>query len=206
MHFEILKDLIEKDNILRNQLIEKKQLFLGYNPEMEALQLSNGKKLEELISQYGWPLSTHIEKEIIDAAWLIGMHAISLPSLQKKMLSLFKNDHTLCLPFQSAMLEDRVLVSSGKKQKFGTQLDWDENGLLNPFPIDKPETVDERRKQVGLDPLEMTIERLRRRANAEGEKPPQDLGEHTELRESWMLRVGWISNLSEIETAYDKYR
>jgi hypothetical protein len=200
--FTELLQLVQEDDTLRQELLNRGELFSGYHQEMEALQIENGKKLEELIDLVGYPQ----EKKFADAAWIIIMHAISLPSLQKKILALFKDNPKLYPSAQAAMLEDRVLVFSGKKQKFGTQFDWDENGLLNPYPIENPKSVNERRKQVRLEPIELKIQKLRERAMAEGEKPPLDLAKHSELRENWMLRVGWISDPSEIDPAYNKYR
>jgi hypothetical protein len=125
---------------------------------------------------------------------MIAIHAISQPSLQKKNLALFKDDPKLYPSAQAAMLEDRILVFSGKKQIYGTQMDWDENGLMNPFPIEDPETIDERRDVVGLEPLKDNIKRLRTRASAEREHPPEDFVKRKREREDWMRRTGWITD------------
>ena len=172
---------------------------------MEKLHISNGKKLEEIIDTYGWPGEAE-GVEITNAAWLIAMHAISLPSLQRKVLALLKNNPEKNLSSEVAMLEDRILVFSGKKQLYGTQMDWDELGKISPYPIANPEHVDERRKMVGLEPLSNAIENLRQRATRENEQPPNNLAERTNKREEWMLKVGWISSKDEIDSAYNKYR
>ena len=55
-----------------------------------------------------------------------------------------------------AMLEDRILVSTGKKQKYGTQLYYmEEDGVQKRVlsPIEDVEHVDELRHSVGLPPL-----------------------------------------------------
>jgi hypothetical protein len=204
--FTTLEELFLKDEELRAKLIKSGELFSGYHPKMEELQIENGKKLQVLIEKYGWPVSEKYGNDIEHAAWMITMHAISLPELQKQVLALLKADPIRNTSPECAMLEDRILVFSGRKQKFGTQFDWDENGLLHPFPIENPEDVDNKRKQVGLEPLELKVQKLRECAIIEGENPPLDLTKHTDLREQWMLRVGWISDLSEIDPAYDKYR
>ena len=204
--FAELEQLIKNDSDLREELVKKDELFSGYHPEMEALHTANGKRLQQLIAEYGWPMAQKYGEEIENAAWMITMHAISLPSLQRNVLALLKQDGDRYPAAQSAMLEDRILVFSGKKQIFGSQMDWDENGILNPFPIEESDKCHTRRKQAGLEPLAEAIKRLRNRAESEHEHPPHDLTKHTELRESWMLRTGWISDPSEIDPAYDRYR
>ncbi len=194
--FAELESLLQKDSQLRTELVREGKLFSGYNPAMEALQIENGRKLEKIIEQYGWPDDT-VGKELVHAAWIIAMHAISLPSLQRKILAMFKQNPKLYPSPQSAMLEDRILIFSGKKQIFGTQMDWDENGLLSPFPIESPETVNERRKAAGLGSLSEAIDSLRKRSVIENEQPPLDIVKYAQMREEWMLRVGWISNRKE---------
>jgi len=47
----------------------------------------------------------------------------------------------------NAMLRDRVLVSDGKKQVYGTQVRYNvELKKSQPFPIEDPDNVDTRRK------------------------------------------------------------
>jgi hypothetical protein len=169
--FAGLKSLLKNDFALRDELILKGELFGGYNAEMEALQTANGKELESLIERFGWPDKEIDGEEAVKSAWYIVMHAISLPSLQRKVLGILESDRTACLPAQLAMLEDRVLVFSGKKQKYGTQMDWNSNGNLNPYPIENIEQVDLLRKEVNLPPLRESIITLRERAITEQDHP-----------------------------------
>jgi Family of unknown function (DUF6624) len=75
-------------------------------------------------------------------------------------------------PADVAMLEDRILVLEGKPQQYGTQFDWDDDGVLNPRPIANPEDVDERRRAVGLGPLAEDMERIRADARNDGSRRP----------------------------------
>lgn len=204
--FANLISLLKSDFALREELILRGELFGGYHPEMEALQTANGKELESLIELFGWPHKDIDGEEAVKSAWYIVMHAISLPSLQRKVLAILKADQDACTPLQLAMLEDRVLVFSGKKQKYGTQMDWDPNGNLNPFPIENFERVNHLRKEVNLPSLQESIATLRERAITERDHPPVNLAEYTRSREDWMLRFGWINNKSEIDKAYSAYR
>src|SRR3972149_6607871 len=48
-------------------------------------------------------------------------------------------------PLDAAYLGDRIAMYEGRGQLFGTQFDWDANGVLSPAPIADPSTVDSRR-------------------------------------------------------------
>ncbi len=202
LRFAELEALVQRDEAVRAELVERGELFGGYHPEMEALHTANGRTLEVLIDQFGWPDEAQDGVAACANAWLIVQHAISLPSLQRKVLALLKMNPAGCTPPQLAMLEDRTLVFSGKMQRYGTQFDWDSNGELNPFPIEDAGHVDIRRTGVGLPPLKETSARLRERAEKERDKPPPDFLEYVRGREEWMIRAGWIRERSEIDAAY----
>ncbi len=197
-----LEALVKKDAEVRAQLIERGELFGGYHPEMEAVHTANGRILESLLKTHGWPDAVRDGEAAQTNAWLIVMHAISLPSLQRKVLALLKEHPSGSAPSELAMLEDRTLVFSGQKQKYGTQFDWDATGKLNPFPTEEEENVDKRRAEVGLSPLAEAIRKSRERSVAEGETPPKDFARYSQAREAWMLRVGWIRDVSEIDPGY----
>lgn len=79
----------------------------------------------------------------------------------------------------------------GKAQLYGTNHDWDAAGELNPRPIEEPESVDERRRRVGLEPLAENTRRLRAQAAAEGERPPTDYEQRQREFDEWARATGW---------------
>jgi len=73
-----------------------------------------------------------------------------------------------------------------------TQLDWDEDGQLVPWPaIEDAETVDDRRAEVGLPPLAEVLADRRRTAALEGDHPPADLAARRREADAWARAVGW---------------
>jgi hypothetical protein len=191
-------ELAARDLGFREQLLKEGKLFGGYHPEMEALQVANGRILQQHIEQHGWP-----EEEVESkAAWLVLAHAISMPELQQNAVKLFSSNPSLVPPQMVAMLEDRVLVFLGKKQKYGTQFDWDENGELNPYPLEDPENVDALRAEKGLPTLDQRTIELREHANQEGETAMQDRDQYLLERLQWMVKVGWIDNIDDVDPAY----
>lgn len=62
-------------------------------------------------------------------------------------------------PSHVAYLTDRVLVNERKPQRYGTQF-WTVNGELEPRPIEDEANVDQRRAEVGLEPMDAYRRRL----------------------------------------------
>ena len=114
------------------------------------------------------------------AAFMILQHAIGRPALQRRGLALMLDaiPQGQANALDAAYLSDRIAVFEGGQQTFGTQFDWDANGLLSPAP-DRAirETLDERRASVGLPPMAETIAEMRADAAAEGERAPADLAQ-----------------------------
>jgi hypothetical protein len=58
-----------------------------------------------------------------------------------------------------AMLTDRVLMKQGKKQIYGSQLNWDaKTEEYYVASVIEPEKINERRESVGLGTIEQYIE------------------------------------------------
>jgi hypothetical protein len=184
-----------EDQVLREELAGDGSLFQGYHPRMEALHRRNAVRLEAILEHYGWPGRSNVGVEAADAAWLILQHAIAQPELQRRGLAILQAAATAgeVPQLQVAMLEDRIRTFEGRPQRYGTQFDWDENGQLSPLPLEDPEHVDERRRELGLGPLAEDVAR-RRAAIAQGpEQPPNDWAARRRAVEAWLRRVGWRS-------------
>ena len=59
-----------------------------------------------------------------------------------------------------AMLEDRIAINEGKKQRYGTQIISGPNGLPCVAPIEDPEHLDELRKSVGLPTMQEYLQHV----------------------------------------------
>ena len=188
-----ITDLFERDENLRNKLIKNSTLGDGYNPEMQSIHEENALALFILIKKHGWPNSKLVGEKASKAAWIIVQHAISLPDFQRQCLEYLKEaaDQGKIPLYQPAMLQDRILVFEGKKQIYGTQFDWDDNGDLVPYPISNIETVDERREGVGLKPLAQAIEE--HRLNNKNIAKPKNPHKKRQEAEAWAKKVGWRS-------------
>lgn len=177
----------------RERLAEDGSLFDGYHPGMQAVHEANARELEAIISQTGWPSAKIVGADGAEAAWLIAQHAIGLPQFQRKCLELI-NAAVACgdaPAWQMAMMLDRIRTFEGRLQVYGTSFDWDDAGQLSPKPIEDPGGVDQRRSEIGLEPLDLATAKIRARDSAQ--PIPADLGEHRRRIDEWAHRVGWRS-------------
>jgi hypothetical protein len=190
-----LEELRRRDREARADLVESGELFGGYHPLMELVHHSNARALAEILDECGWPGRSLAGEEGAEAAWQVAQHAISLPDFQRRCLGLLREAaaHGEVPARQVAMLEDRIRFNERRPQRFGTVFDWDSSGELRPWRIDEPEEVEHRRTAAGLPPLSDAIAYLRRQAEAEGDRPPDDWEIRQREIEEWARRVGWIS-------------
>ena len=126
-----------------------------------ALDARNTGRLREIITAGGWPSEARVGRDGSHAAWLIVQHARHDPAFQRRCLDLILDTpgHGLD-PLQIALLTDAVAVGEGEPELFGSQ------GSLR---VHDPERVDERRREVGLGPLQAHLAQLQRwRRNPDG--------------------------------------
>jgi hypothetical protein len=189
-----LLELRMLDHRTREELARTGELFAGYHPRMAAVHRANAQRLREIVEAIGWPTAALVGAEASEAAWLVLQHAIGEPALQRGMLPvIWEHARRGELPqWQAAMLEDRVRAFEARAQRYGTQMDWDEHGRLVTWPeVEEPQTVDERRAEVGLRPLAEVLAEKRQAAAAEGERGPNDWEARRREAEAWARSVGW---------------
>jgi len=179
--------LAAEDLRVRAELAADGSLFGGYHPRMEAVHRENAARLAAVIDRHAWPGAALVGEDGAEAAWLIAQHAIGEPAFQRRCLAALQEaaERGDVPRWQPAMLDDRIRVFEGRLQRYGSSLDVDDEGRLVPRPIEDPEGVEERRREVGLEPL---AERL---ARAEPEPPPTDRVAYEREYEAWLRRVGW---------------
>jgi hypothetical protein len=180
-----------EDARVRAELAGTGELFRGYALRMEDVHRRNARDLLAIVREHGWPGRTLVGEEAMHAAWLVLQHAIGEPDVQRGCLPILRDaaergEATLA---QVAYLEDRIAFFERRPQRYGTQFDWDERGMLSPWPIDDPEGVDARRAAVGLPPLAERTEQARR--NAQGSVPPDYDKRQAEMM-AWSRSVGWV--------------
>ena len=196
MNADLSRKLIhmqDKDLALRSKLAADGSLYDGYHPKMQACHEDNAAALENIIDQYGWPAIDMVGQDANEAAWLIAQHAIGLPDFQRRCLTLIEQaaEKGEVPRWQVAYLTDRIRVLEGRSQVYGTQFDWDEQGMMSPHPIEDEKNVDARRAAFGLPPLKEVTEKMR--AENPRSKAPKNLADHKQKADQWARRTGWRS-------------
>lgn len=115
----------------------------------------HNSKLKEIIQVHGWPGFTLVGEDGANAFWLLVQHQDRDVEFQKSCLALMEkaveNKDAAAADF--AFLTDRVRKNENKLQLYGTQ--WIENhGKLQLYPVENPEFIEERRREVGLPTME----------------------------------------------------
>ena len=187
-------ELKDRDLELRQRLMENGTLSNGYHEIMEALHNDNARELEAIMEAIGYPSVPKVGKQANQATWMIVQHAIGCPDFMRKCLKLLQREaeDDKGLSIQLAYLTDRVSILEGKEQRYGTQFDWDEAGLMSPGPYDDLDMVNARRLALGLNSLEEQTEVIRRRVRDEGQTAPKDMEARRREQKAWQVKMGWI--------------
>lgn len=115
-------------------------------------------KVKSILDTYGWLGSDVVGKQGNTTLFMVIQH--SNLETQEKYLSMIREaaKDGKVLGKHLAMLEDRVALGQGKKQKYGSQIGWDDETKQSyVLPLEDPDNVDKRRAGVGLSPLYLYV-------------------------------------------------
>ena len=123
--------------------------------DIGRLRAAHTDRLREIVAEVGWPGRMLVGEEAAEHALLIAQHADHQLDSQREFLDALVRavDAGDAPARHAAFLTDRVSVNEGRPQTYGTQVAAMEDGEAVPWPIEKPERVDERRMRIGLPPL-----------------------------------------------------
>ena len=185
---DTLLALQERDLALRAELQAEGTLYDGYHPRMEAVHRENAAVLRELIDRIGWPNEHLAGHDGAEAAWLVAQHSIAEPEFMRSCRALLEREAASGrVPlWQYAYMDDRIRVSEGKPQRFGTQFELTPEGPVL-CEVEDPELLDQRREEAGLGPI---TERLKT-MQTQPRPTPSEFAARKEAEMMWRLRVGW---------------
>ncbi len=165
---EELEKIYVRDQTLRQLYLDAENKFGKESEEMKYFWdlVTEQDRLNELaviriIEDRGWVGMSVVGGQANMALWLVIQHAPI--ETQEKYLPLLKAS---VLEGESsgnhlAMLEDRILMSRGKPQTYGSQITTDvTTGQQVVYEIWEPEYVNQRRQEVGLGPIEGYVKRF----------------------------------------------
>jgi hypothetical protein len=147
-----LIEMGEKDQTIRENLkpgpIDKELMA-----RMAKEDAVREQRLAVIIDAKGWPTISMVGHKAAKNAWLIAQHAP--PAFLKRCLPLMQAaaDKGEMAPESLALSIDRDLTNDGKKQRYGTQAQTNEDGKTVMLPIEDPEHLDARRAGMGMQPF-----------------------------------------------------
>ena len=184
-----LMQMDEYDQAVRAELAADGSLFDGYHSRMAAVHDANAARLRAIIATHGWPTEPLVGVDGAKAAHRIAQHSINHPEFMRECRRLLDEASASgeAPRWQFAYMDDRIRVFEGLKQRYGTQWRGGPHGL-EPYPIEDPDHVDERRATLGLPSL------AELRASAPPERPLNaEAARRQEEKElAWRKTVGWI--------------
>lgn len=147
-----LRSMAQEDQRIRKRLLQEFSVEKGWM-ECRRVDVANTDRLREIVNRHGWPGRSLVGKKGAGQAWLLAQHAS--PNFQRQTLRLLAEavDRGEATQRQLAYLTDRVRMNEGRDQLYGTQFKGASDGTWVPWPIEKPEQLDARRKAVGLEPF-----------------------------------------------------
>lgn len=158
---ELIK-LADKQRELLLQVVDKDQTKQSDRDKLHKLYENNTVKLCQIIKTVGWPTSALVDREGVFAAFQI-LKSGGTFELQRDLLPVIvaaiKKDPSQKSQF--AGLYDRLRVSAGMKQLFGTQA-VTMAGFLILYPIEDPTKLDSLRAEYGLAKMDQQIRNLER--------------------------------------------
>lgn len=138
---QILSEVLESD-----QRIRKANEPIKYAKEDHR----NQELVISIIEKCGMPTLKEVNQRQMDAIWLGLQHSTEekirkkyFPQIEKAV----KNGDLS--KGQYALMKDRILMDEGKPQIYGSQI---KNGKL--YKVENPATVNKRRKEMGMEPIE----------------------------------------------------
>lgn len=144
--------------LLKHDLQRRWHWDQAFQPDLAA---DNQRWLKQVLKHQGWP-SRELFGEKAQTAWLIVQHADNDLEFQKEAMTLLSQavKDGKAPRVEQAYLEDRILINQGKPQLYGTQIEK-KDGQWVLKPVVDPDTLEERRKSVGLPTVEEYLKPFR---------------------------------------------
>lgn len=129
----------------------------------DSVFTTHHKRLAQVFDAHGYPGFDAVGKEGAKNFWLMVQHTDHDPEFQRKVLEKMKVqvDKGNADPASYGMLVDRVNVNTGKAQVYGTQVSYNTE-ICQAYAKELADSanVNERRKAVGLPPLEEYLNQM----------------------------------------------
>lgn len=149
-----LLQMEQEEQALRQAIITRGELMAGYHPELRAAHEEQVTCVQNAIKEKGWPSAKTIGDDGYDALFMVALNGISQPEFMRYACEQFQKAKDGASKVYYAHLVDRIAYFERKPQVYGTQWDINVIGETVLWAVDHPESLNDRRKTMGLEPFE----------------------------------------------------
>lgn len=128
-----------------------------WNYFRDSVFTANQKRVGEIFAEYGFIGFDLAGESGSRNFWMIVQHSDHNPEFQKEVLKEMKKevDKQNAISSDYGFLFDRVNLNTGQSQIYGTQVTYNmNNGQAYPKKLEDSINVNQRRKSIGLEPIE----------------------------------------------------
>jgi len=166
---EKLKMIREADQGIRSRIIKEMatkdpEAMKKVALEMKASDKQNQLFIGSFLDRCGWLKGLSAEEN--NTIFLVIDHADTAFMARYFPILKLQADQGIVAKRDLATLQDRMQLRSGKKQTYGTQT-LKTGNIVTIWPIDDPQNLDERRKEMGLLTMNEYIELLKKTYQSE---------------------------------------
>lgn len=165
-------DIALKDSLAKMVIWDQK--VAGFQPEhkiddpkrkefQDSVFTSHYIRLQKILSDYGYPGFDMVGKQGSRDFWLLVQHLDKWPVFQQKVLDAMEKQvlKKNASSGDYAYLTDRVRLNTNRNQWYGTQVSYNTDSCQAIFrPTENPESLNKRRKNVGLDSIEEYLNKM----------------------------------------------
>jgi len=156
-----LETIFMKDQTFRriyleaeNKLGKDSDAYEYFWEVVEAQDKVLEKEVTNIIDKYGWLGISQVGRLANVTQWSVLQHGTVASKERYAPLlkeSVLKNESQAT---HYARLIDRMLINSDKPQIYGTQIDFNSGKTPSFFLIERPEYINQRRKEIGLEEIQ----------------------------------------------------
>lgn len=162
-----LQEMVQIDQMAASNAFPPEKYSQLSQEEWEAFKDSifrhHQKRAEKMLDKYGFIGYDLAGKEGSRNFWLIVQHSDHNPDFQHEALEKMEIEvkKENAEPSSFGLLLDRVKLNTGEKQIYGTQVAYDtDTGQAYSRKLADSANVNQRRKSIGLEPLEIYLNRM----------------------------------------------
>ncbi len=148
----------ENTSLLENMLVRDQQAIKDFREkkistsELQEINRKHVACLKEIIEKNGFPTITTTSHEAYKSAVVVVLHSEDIELLKQSIQFLKNRDVKDIEKAHIAFMVDKMRVLQNLPQLYGTQYRVNQDNVPEYIPIENPEALEERRKELGMEP------------------------------------------------------